>query len=188
MVVPGPTHLVISIIMIVVRLDILLDIVILKVITIVVRKFVRFLLFHSCSLSRWRCDRRWRVIRASWLFWFLNFSAETWFLLLTLFLKHLTGNLKAAFMIWFLWSSLCGRDLVLVCSSTVEVLWWGILVTTSFLKVVFARVLLYTIWLRDRLLLLYWLLNRSSWSWSITLKEVFEKLHHNRLVLVEVAG
>lgn len=50
-VVSGPAHLVISIIMIVVLLDILLDIIIFKVVAIVVRKFVRFLLFHSCYLS-----------------------------------------------------------------------------------------------------------------------------------------
>jgi hypothetical protein len=53
-IVSGPAHLVISIVVVMVLFDILLNIVVLKVVAVVVCKFVRFLLFHSSSLSgRW---------------------------------------------------------------------------------------------------------------------------------------
>jgi len=45
--------------------DILLDVIIFEVISVVVREFVRFLLLDcSHGLSGWRCHRRRRMIRA----------------------------------------------------------------------------------------------------------------------------
>ena len=50
-IVSGTADLVISVIVVMVLLDIFLDIVVLKVVTIVVSKFVRFFLFNSARLS-----------------------------------------------------------------------------------------------------------------------------------------
>ena len=63
-IVAGPAHLVISIVVIMVLFDVLLNVIVLKVITVIVRKFVRFLLFHAVGLSGGWGHRRGRMIGA----------------------------------------------------------------------------------------------------------------------------
>ncbi len=171
--------------------DILLDVIIFEVITIVVREFVRFLLFDSAhSLSGWRCNRRRRMIRALWLFRLLNLSAEPRFLLLALLLQHLACDLKATLLVWFLWGS-CSWGLILVCTRAKEVFWRARLLATAIFEFIFPNILLYTIWLMSRLLLLLddLLLWRSGCgSRSIANEEILEELHHYRLVLGEGPG
>ena len=190
-IVSGPTHLVICEVMFVVNLDVLFDIIVLKIIPIIVCEFVRFFLFHSHCLSGRRGNWRRRMIWTLWFFWLLNFGTETWFFFLTLLLKHLACNFNAALMVWFLGGSLSRWILVFVSASTKEIVWWASVLVAFVSKVITARVLLNTAWLRrSRLLLLLYclLLNRSSWGRSITLQEIFEQLHHNWLILSVIAS
>ena len=175
-IVSGPTHLVICVVMLVVNLDVLFDIIVLKIIPIIVCEFVRFFLFHSHCLSGRGGNWRRRMIWTLWFFWLLNFGTETWFFFLTLLLKHLACNFNAALMVWFLGGSLSRWILVFVSASTKEIVWWASVLVAFVSKVITARVLLNTAWLRrSRLLLLLYclLLNRGSRGRSITLQEIF---------------
>lgn len=171
--------------------DILLDVIIFEVVSVVVREFVRFLLLDCAhGLSRGRSHRRRRMIRALWLFRLLNLSSEPRFLLLALLLQHLARDLKATFLIWFLWGS-CSGGLILVCTRAKEVFWWARFLATAIFEFILPRILLYTIWHLSRLLLLLddlLLWGSGSGSRSITNEEVLEELHHDWLVLCEGAG
>lgn len=166
--------------------DILLDVIVFEVISVVVREFVRFLLLDCAyGLSGWRSHRRRRIIWDLWLFRLLNLSAEPRSLFLALLLQHLARNLKATLLIWFLWDS-CSWGQILVCAWAKEVFWRARLLTNAIFQFIFPWILLNAIRLMSRLLmllvdLLLWG-SRSSCR-SISNKEVFEELHHNWLVL-----